>query len=376
MLLKQGKNGKIELMRFVFCLAVLFRHINHDVWEASKAWGRITFFKYGFMGVEFFFLVSGYLMAASIAKRAEREAGGTPGRTQDLGVETVRFLGHKLSGILPYHIVCCALMIVVCLARYRAGYVKTLIDALPSLLFLQRIGIGGGQVLNVEWYIGSMLLAMLVIYPLCRRYYSVFSRLAAPAAGLLITGYLVYKTGCVAGSGVWLGWTYKCNLRAIAEICLGICCFEVCRLIRGRQYTFVQRLLFSLTEAVCYLMPLVFMCSSVDRKYEGYVVMMLAAAVTISFSGAGVLGERGVFQNRACMFLGAVSLPVYLVQNITRKITVSWLDFLAPEAQAVLITVSTVLCGILLYLAVGRWSASRRRAASGIAEQNGTGRKR
>ena len=349
------RNGKIELMRFVFCLTVLFRHINHDLWKTKKILiGKFTFFKYGYMGVEFFFLVSGYLMASTISRKIEKERLDSTEKSTDLGIETIQFLGHKIKGILPYHIISCVLMIAICLLKNPGAYLRTLFNALPSLLFLQRLGLGDGQVLNVEWYIGSMLLAMLLLYPICRRYYSVFSRVAAPIISLLLIGYLIHETGGMGGSGVWLGWTYKCNIRAVAEICLGIVCYELCNQISSIKFTFPARVMFSLVECACYAMPILYMCSPLNQKYESYVVALLAIAITLSFGRIGVLGERGVFQNRVCMFLGAISLPVYLIQNVTRILVIDLCGFLSTGAQAFVITVATVLAGAIMYCIVGR----------------------
>ncbi len=47
------------------------------------------------MGVEFFFLVSGYLMAMKIYNKKE-EIG-------DLGKETLSFIINKINSIFPYH---------------------------------------------------------------------------------------------------------------------------------------------------------------------------------------------------------------------------------------------------------------------------------
>ncbi len=51
------RNGKIELMRFVFCISILLYHINSDLWDGKKLLSdNISFFAHGRTGVEFFFL--------------------------------------------------------------------------------------------------------------------------------------------------------------------------------------------------------------------------------------------------------------------------------------------------------------------------------
>lgn len=65
------RNGKIELLRFIFCMAVLLFHCEKYVLgEPSLEKGyHLSLFCHGSMGVEFFFLVSGFLMAKSISKK-------------------------------------------------------------------------------------------------------------------------------------------------------------------------------------------------------------------------------------------------------------------------------------------------------------------
>jgi peptidoglycan/LPS O-acetylase OafA/YrhL len=68
------KNGSVELLRFVFTSIVIFFHINLDLWDQKKVVAVIrdvpvTFFSHGNIGVEFFFIVTGWLIAKTIYSR-------------------------------------------------------------------------------------------------------------------------------------------------------------------------------------------------------------------------------------------------------------------------------------------------------------------
>ena len=74
------KNGSVELLRFLFTSVIIFFHINLDLWDQQKVVAVIrgipvTFFQHGNIAVEFFFLVTGWLMARSVYQKIMTEAG-------------------------------------------------------------------------------------------------------------------------------------------------------------------------------------------------------------------------------------------------------------------------------------------------------------
>ena len=95
---KSRKNGRVEFLRFIFALAILFFHIHKrfagdDVIELGNT--GLNFFARGYIGVEFFFLVSGYLLAASA--EAKREVS-----TDSIGTETALMMKKKFWNIFTY----------------------------------------------------------------------------------------------------------------------------------------------------------------------------------------------------------------------------------------------------------------------------------
>ena len=91
-----NKNGVIEFMRFLFASGIVFFHTSRDFWNNQKIIGQIghfqvTFFRKGNIGVEFFFLVSGCLLASHIYKL------NSP--VLSVGEETVGFLWKKVNEV-------------------------------------------------------------------------------------------------------------------------------------------------------------------------------------------------------------------------------------------------------------------------------------
>ena len=82
------RNGKIEILRFVFCVLVLLFHAEGLVPGGVKLPGFFSFFENGAIGVEFFFIVSGFFMAKSALKSPADEK---------LGSETISFMSKKIT---------------------------------------------------------------------------------------------------------------------------------------------------------------------------------------------------------------------------------------------------------------------------------------
>ena len=66
--MEKRKNGKIELIRFIFTMFIVFYHCQRHYLKGVLYAGHFTFFARGYIGVEFFFLVTGFFMARTAYK--------------------------------------------------------------------------------------------------------------------------------------------------------------------------------------------------------------------------------------------------------------------------------------------------------------------
>lgn len=340
------KNGKIELMRFIFALAILFRHINLKVYNLTKTIGIFSLGTRGYMGVEFFFLVSGFLMAKTIYNNIQKN------QIVQLGSETFKFIYKKVKSILPYHVIVCILMaIAVCLLAPDKIPWK-LIKKMPSVLLIQTTGILGDSspLIAMEWYLSAMFLSMCVIYPLCRKNYNLYTRVIGPVLSIFIIGYLIKTTGYLSGTTSWIIFTMKGNLRAFAEINIGISCFEVYRYLKDFKLTRIETSSLKIIENICYVMALLYMFSNLETSFELHCFILLTIAVTLSFINNNKSSR--LINNKLVYFLGAISLPIYLIQEIIWECVIHWNIGVTPKGEANIIFYSTILFGIILWLIV------------------------
>ena len=70
---KRKRNGRIDLLRFVFALVIMLHHSRYVLGDDHAV------FIGGSLAVEFFFLVSGYLMAVSAERANQRGPMTRPG---------------------------------------------------------------------------------------------------------------------------------------------------------------------------------------------------------------------------------------------------------------------------------------------------------
>ena len=337
------RNGTIEFMRFIFCAVVILYHINNRLlFEPGEHFG---FFMNGRIGVEFFFLVSGWLMAKSAEKYENKP----------IMKSTKQFMIKKFTAILPYHLfiytVCTVIMVELCRTEKTGDPFKMFISSLPNLFFLQKSGIYTVEVITPEWYIAAMLWMMLIIFPLILRFKDKFTKIACPIITVLLIGYMIHANKKLGGTNrfIFNGDIAKIYVRAFAEMCGGVFCYHVSMKIKKLNLTKADRIFLTVIEVIGYTAPVWYTVSLWKETYEAYAFYFLAVAVTLSFSGVTYL--KKLFDNGLSMFLGKASLPLYMAQAVgfTVFLFSRHFDGVSKGVTAVFFAVSTVVFGIISY---------------------------
>lgn len=268
------------------------------------------------------------------------------------------FLWKKLKPILPYHIV-------FNLAAFAIGLVRghTLeehINRLSCLFFLPTVGFNNQQwMLGAEWYIGYMLFGMLIIYPFLRRWKDWFIGYLAPVLTIILYGYLAYRYPSVMGSNR--------HIETFAGLMLGITVFSVSRnaehlieRIRSRWLRYSIGL-YPIFTIVCFL---AYMNTGLDTNVQPFLVLLFASGLAVSFSKQGLLSRTGILDNRVVYWLGKMSLPIYMVQNITRMVVQAIVESGAVLTMYFLESAATIICGIIGYYILNAISAQLRKSTA------------
>lgn len=293
-------NGIISFWKFMFCLLIVIYHTH----IFSKTKNNILFPK-GSIGVEFFFLVSGYLMTKAALKNKEETD------FKNLGIDTLKFVGKKWKTFIPYTIVAGLMSLTVINYYHLNNTLFNNISSIWDMLLLRMTGIRGLSVNGPIWYISSMLIAMLILYPLIRRYKEKFLTLFAPV--ILIVGLGIFSAlyGNLRSPDIWIGFAYKGTIRAFFELLLGGCLYLICEKIKKLNFTKFGKLLITLIEISCFVLPFLmsqFMDSA--TKFDYIMLVVISIGIVLAFSEQTL--EYNFFCNKFSYWLEKLSLTLYI----------------------------------------------------------------
>ena len=153
------RNGEIDFWKFIASFFIVLFH--------TRTFYEPDLFPTGFaMAVEFFFVASGYFLAASVYRDRRPFCG------QTIGSETVGFLRHKLDGFIYYFAF--GFLFSAAAFVYQFGLrscltAENLMNYLLEATLLSNVTVTPSPILPADWYLSSMLAAIFPIYPLFRR---------------------------------------------------------------------------------------------------------------------------------------------------------------------------------------------------------------
>ena len=286
-------NEIISFWKFMFSILLILFHCN------DKLLVKGDFLAAGRIGVEFFFLTSGYLMAKKALNKKED--------ISNIGIETTKYIWKKIKSFFPYIIV----PFIITFFVKNIYQPSKIVNSIWNLLLLDMSGVKSTAVLGQTWYISAMLISMLILYPLIRKYKSTFTHIIAPIIVIGIGGWMSHKYGTISGPTAYVNFIYKGLLRAIFEISLGTIIYEFAQKTKKFNFTKLGEWLLTIIEIVGFVS--IFFISNIKNatyKYEFVMILILTISISLAFSEKTAF--YNISNNKFCYYLEKLSLPIYL----------------------------------------------------------------
>ena len=291
-------NGVISIWKFIFAICILLHHTKYIAPTKDVVMEHMA------IGVEFFFIVSGFLLAVSALNKKSSGKGVIS--------ETWSYIFNKIRKVYPHVLIGSLLFLVIAILK-DSHNLYTWILSLWSFTLVHVNGLGNFIINTPVWYISAMLLAMLIIYPFIRKYKTKYSRYIAPVIVIFLSGIMYRNYHTLHNWSTWIGFCYYGTLRAFLSINIGIVLYEICEKIKKINFTFFARFLLTITE-ISLLTTSILAQEFLEkgRKLDFFWLLFFAVGILIAFS------EKTLFYKACCnkffYYLEKLSLPIYLNQ--------------------------------------------------------------
>lgn len=316
-------NGIISFGKFIFSVMIIIHHFSIEV--------GVKYFKIGYLGVEFFFIISGCLMTMSALKVDKAE--------QEIGEITWKYIWKKVKVLFPYVLVAYIVSVIV-KSTYTDYKNYQYAGSIWNLLLIDMSGITTTYMLAQEWYISAMLISMLIIYPLIIKYKKNFTHLIAPAIVIFVGGYISHTYGKLDNVWPWTGLVYKGLLRAFFEICLGAIVYEISEKIKKLEFTKFGEVVLTIIEIMLFVIIFISIALIQSNNYDFIILGLITIYITMVFSQKNIFYR--FFNNKVLYYLEKLSLPLYLNHLWVKNAVIKFFTYLSIPKQLVCIIITFI----------------------------------
>ncbi len=315
------RNGLIDFYRFLFAQVIV---LHHSMWIYNTE-GASTIFRGGYSAVEFFFILSGYLLTKKAYSLSCDDS---------MGDKTWNEIFKRVKALYPAFILAYAVA-VIARSYYSGEVVYRIVSRSLGEVFLL-LGAGfyesGYVIIGPIWYLSDLLIIILLAFPLMVKYKNRFCTIIAPLTAIFGYAYLDMGWHNVSLSVESIGIICGGLLRAACGVALGSIAYY---LTSKRELLDIEKhkYLIVLVNMMLLVSVLYFMNNSYGDYHDFIQIILFSILIVIAFR----YRKETIFNNRVSEILGEYSGILYVTHyallqfpltnwiNQERMITIGWL---------------------------------------------------
>lgn len=293
-----ARNSFVDLWRFIAILMIMGHHQYHIYAQNYP-------FSYGWIFVEFFFILTGYFTTCHFNGRKEITY-------EEKCVSAIQYTFYKFKSYLPF--IWCA-VILEYIIRFADNIFKNGVDIIQIVnsfvdMPLEMLLIGSSYTtpkLVPLWYLSAMFIVFpffCLLIQCCNKYFLAMISFIVPV--------LFY--GAV---GIADNWKFPLNLiRCFSCMLLGVLIFEANNYMLGKIYDFIGEKILAAVQILCVILP-VMACYSGAEHVLRLIVLCFVVGIAIATSGKSSLSN---IQNKYMLYCGMITMPVYLFHWVVASV--------------------------------------------------------
>jgi len=328
------KSNSFNIWRVVFTLIIMLFHLTD---QYSGFYSDYPFLYYHwYVVVEFFFILSGFLMASHAEKNPAESA--------------FSYTGGRIKRLYPEYILVFVVSIIQMWIQYDMSPTTLVADNFEEVFMLQSIGTGKFPYINnPAWYVSSMFIAGHFIYYLLQRHKALFLEFIGPIVLVGLIGYFYkYLDALASFFGTSSFGVSTGVLRAIIGLTIGIYIYYLSEwYTKKKEHN--NQVLMAVVEVCAFLFVIVFSITHESQLYD--FVFLFVSAIGVFCASRNCMWDK--FVNSAVIrFLSRISYMLFLSHFIVLKLfwqiwaDQQWRWWLVPVYIIATIVLSVVLCKI------------------------------
>ena len=328
---KEKHNGIISLWKFIFACVIVLFHCSSFYQNYNN-----YFVKGGYIAVEFFFIVSGFYMAKKAFKK----------QTKNIGKETIEYIWNVIKKLIPYLAISYIATLIIKIV-YDSHKIFEWANSIWNLLLLRQVGFNSLLMNNQLWYLTSMILAIMILYPLLKKYKENFIYIVSPLIILIGLGYLNKNFGWRGLDHAYQIWDkiwYTGTIRAIIEFNIGFIIYLINKKCKKVEYTKTGIAILTITSN--FLLALVIiMIQFLDNSKNYDYIMLLFISIAIGIMISEKTKELKILSNKKIYYLEKISMPMYINHiffiELINKLEV--FSQIAPMCKSIIVLIITIV---------------------------------